>query len=109
MIDDGVLNPQELPPPSDAQRARGWRYDYSSCTREHSDALKQLFVDKQTIALDKFVARPTQTDAQGNHITLYDFTGGAKIRQAKQMARNDELEHEQERLKRWRDGNDACL
>ena len=73
------------------------------------DTVKQLFVDKQTIALDKFVARPTQTDAQGNHITLYDFTGGAKIRQAKQMARNDELEHEQERLKRWRDGNDACL
>ena len=40
-------------------------------------------------------------------MTTYDFTGGVHVRRAKDMARRDELTHEEERLKEWKRVNQS--
>lgn len=93
------LDVDSLPPPSDEQRARGWKRDYTSAWATHDSALLELRDDASKLHL--FQTRPTQTDESGRRLTVYDFTGGHKVRKAKALARRDEIEHEDERLKQW--------
>lgn len=95
------LDPNSLPPPSAEQRNRGWKRDYASAWASHDAALLELRED--TSKLNSFQTHPTQTDESGRRLTVYDFTGGHKVRKAKELARRDELEHEDERFKKWWD------
>ena len=85
----GELDLENLPPPSEQQRARGWKRDYSCVWKEHNESLKCLFVDKAKDALGRFKVR-TEIDSNGNRISQYDFTGGSVVASAKKRAREDE-------------------
>lgn len=93
------LDPNSLPPPSDEQRALGWKHDYASVWASHDAALLELRDDASKLNL--FQTSPTQTDESGRRLTVYDFTGGHVVKKAKELARRDEIEHEDERLKQW--------
>jgi len=97
----GELDLENLPPPSEQQRARGWKRDYSCVWKEHNESLKCLFVDKAKDALGRFKVR-TEIDSHGNQISQYDFTGGSVVASAKKRAREDEKNHEKEQLMMWR-------
>jgi len=86
---NGELDLENLPPPSEKQRARGWKRDYSCVWKEHDESLKCLFVDKAKDALERFKVR-TEIDSNGNQISQYDFTGGSVVALAKKRAREDE-------------------
>ena len=96
---NGELDLENLPPPSETQRARGWKRDYSCVWKEHYESLKCL-VDKAKDALERFKVR-TEIDSKGNQISQYDFTGGSVVALAKKRAREDEKNHEKEQLM-WR-------
>ena len=98
---NGELDLENLPPPSEKQRARGWKRDYSCVWKEHDESLKCLFVDKAKDALERFKVR-TEIDSNGNRISQYDFTGGSVVALAKKRAREDEKNHEKEQLMMWR-------
>ena len=98
---NGELDLENLPPPSEKQRARGWKRDYSCVWKEHDESLKCLFVDKAKDALERFKVR-TEIDSNGNQISQYDFTGGSVVALAKKRAREDEKNHEKEQLMMWR-------
>ena len=98
---NGELDLENLPPPSEKQRARGWKRDYSCVWKEHDESLKFLFVDKAKDALGRFKVR-TEIDSNGNRISQYDFTGGSVVALAKKRAREDEKNHEKEQLMMWR-------
>ena len=97
------INFDHLPPPTDSQKSRGWKRDYSSVMQAHSESLKRLFVDKTPNALDDFALQSEEKDSTSNSsIRVYDFTGGPIVRLAKQAARRDELEHDEANLQKWR-------
>tara|TARA_B000000437_G_C11393718_1_gene202788 strand:+ start:20 stop:415 length:396 start_codon:yes stop_codon:yes gene_type:complete len=98
---NGELDLENLPPPSEKQRARGWKRDYSCVWKEHDESLKCLFVEKAKDALERFKVR-TEIDSNGNRISQYDFTGGSVVALAKKRAREDEKNHEKEQLMMWR-------
>jgi hypothetical protein len=98
---NGELDLENLPPPSEKQRARGWKRDYSCVWKEHDESLKCLFVEKAKDALERFKVR-TEIDSNGNQISQYDFTGGSVVALAKKRAREDEKNHEKEQLMMWR-------
>ena len=100
-MDNGELDLENLPPPSEKQRARGWKRDYSCVWKEHDKSLKCLFVDNAKDALERFKVR-TEIDSKGNQISQYDFTGGSVVALAKKRAREDEKNHEKEQLMMWR-------
>jgi len=87
-----------LPPPSAQQKQRGWMRDYAAVWAEHDSKLKALAAaaDLDAFRLD---SRP---DADHPSIRQFDFTGGARVRRAKEQARKDELDREDARLRAWR-------
>jgi len=100
---DADISFESLPEPTKNQREKGWRRDYSSVWAAHTDVMKRIVAGKRVKAFDKF--RTEKHVANGAQITLYDFTGGISVRKAKEMARHDELTHEEERLKAWKRAN----
>jgi hypothetical protein len=102
---DADIDVDSLPEPTEIQRQKGWKRDYAAVWAEHADVMKQIVVGKRTKDLHNF-----QTDrhvVNGVQMTTYDFTGGINVRRAKDMARRDELTHEEERLKDWKRVNQS--
>ena len=97
---DADIDVDSLSEPTETQRQKGWKRDYTAVWAEHADVMKQIVVGKRTEALNNF-----QTErhvVNGTQMTIYDFTGGVHVMRAKNMARRDELAHEEERLKEWK-------
>lgn len=101
---ESELNFEHLPPPSETQRARGWKHDYSCLWKEHEECLKSLFVDKAKDALERFKVYD-EIDSNGNQISQFDFTGGPTVVSARKRAREDEKNHEKELLLKFRENH----
>jgi len=97
-------NFEHLPPPSETQRARGWKHDYSCLWKEHKESLKSLFIDEAKDALERFKVH-TEIDSNGNVISQFDFTGGPTVVSARRGAREDEKNHEKELLMKFRENH----
>lgn len=104
---DSMSSPKEddtwnnLPHATHAQQKRGWTRDYTVAWVEHDAALKNLNVDQSTGKFQAFLCSPTRI-VNGHTVRHFDFTGGARVRNAKARARNEEIAFEEARLRAWR-------